>query len=338
VEIERFDSAAGAALAGCDAVWRAANAADNPLGSRMSAPVLAVWLRYGFTGDPAETWFVRAPATGDIAGWYRLELPDLENRHRAALLITVRPASRRQGLGRALLRHAAGRASAAGRVVFGGEVRDGLAGDAFAARAGATPGIGAALRVLDLRKVPDGKIAEIRAAAARAATGYSVVRWTGATPDEYLDGMAAATNAYEDAPHDAGVEPEDFDASRIRDRADATVTRMGLRMYTVAAVHAATGQLAAMTQFAVEPGEPRWGHQALTAVTRTHRGHRLGLLVKTSMLEWIAAAEPLLERVETGNANDNAHMIAVNDTLGFEVVPPVFHTVELDVAKALSQP
>ena len=44
-----------------------------------------------------------------------------------------------------------------------------------------------------------------------------------------------------------------------------------------------------------------------------------------------------MERVETGNASGNAHMIAVNDALGFAVVPP-FHTVELDVAKALGQP
>jgi len=337
VEIARFDPDDSAALAGCDAVWRAASAADNPLGSRMSAPVLGVWLQYGFDGDPAETWFVRAPGTGEIVGWCRLELPDLENRHRASLHIMVHPASRRLGFGRALLRHAAQRAAAGGREVFGGEVRDGLAGDAFAARAGATRGIDAALRVLDLRKIPDGKITGMRADAARAAAGYSLVSWTGATPDEYLAGMAAATNAHADAPHDVGVEAAGFDADRVRNRADATVASMGLRMYTVGAVHAATGDFAAMTQLAVEPGEPRWGHQALTAVTRAHRGHRLGLLVKTAMLEWIAEAEPQVERVETGNASANSHMIAVNDALGFEVVPPVFHTVELDVAKALSQ-
>jgi RimJ/RimL family protein N-acetyltransferase len=90
-----------------------------------------------------------------------------------------------------------------------------------------------------------------------------------------------------------------------------------------------------MSQLAVEPGEPRWGHQALTAVTRRHRGHRLGLLVKTAMLEWLAEAEPQVERVETGNASANSHMIAVNDALGFEMIPPAFHTVELPVATAL---
>ena len=90
-----------------------------------------------------------------------------------------------------------------------------------------------------------------------------------------------------------------------------------------------------MTQLGVSPDDPRWGHQGLTAVTRQHRGHRLGLLVKTAMLEWLAEAEPAVERIDTGNAADNEHMIAVNDALGFEADLPAFHTVELSVAEAL---
>lgn len=68
------------------------------------------------------------------------------------------------------------------------------------------------------------------------------------------------------------------------------------------------------------------------AVTEQHRGHRLGLLVKAAMLEWLAETEPAIELIETGNASANDHMIAVNDTLGFAVDPPEFHTVELAVA------
>jgi hypothetical protein len=35
-------------------------------------------------GDPQETWLARAPG-GRVAGWYQLELPDLENRDRDEL-------------------------------------------------------------------------------------------------------------------------------------------------------------------------------------------------------------------------------------------------------------
>jgi hypothetical protein len=53
------------------------------------------------------------------------------------------------------------------------------------------------------------------------------------------------------------------------------------------------------------------------------------------MLEWLASAEPALERIETGNAVANDHMIAVNDALGYEFDPPAYHNVELPVATGL---
>ncbi|HEY0934258.1 MAG TPA: hypothetical protein VGD91_11005 [Trebonia sp.] len=101
------------------------------------------------------------------------------------------------------------------------------------------------------------------------------------------------------------------------------------------AVHDASRELVAMTHLSVEPGDPRWGHQGLTAVTGPHRGHRPGLLVKTTLLEWLAGAEPAVDRVETGNASANQHMIAVNDALGFVPLIPEFHNCELGVAAAL---
>ena len=50
------------------------------------------------------------------------------------------------------------------------------------------------------------------------------------------------------------------------------------------------------------------------------------------MLEWLAEAEPQVERVETGNALSNTHMIAVNEALGFVLVLPAFHNFELEIA------
>ena len=70
-------------------------------------------------------------------------------------------------------------------------------------------------------------------------------------------------------------------------------------------------------------------------MTRPHRGHRLGLLVKTAMLEWLAEAEPQLERIDTGNAAVNRWMIAINTALGYEPLPPQVQSYELTVANAL---
>jgi hypothetical protein len=95
----------------------------------------------------------------------------------------------------------------------------------------------------------------------------------------------------------------------------------------------ASGELAALTQLGVDPESPEWGHQGLTAVTRPHRGHRLGLLVKVAMLEQLASCEPQLSRIITDNTDTNQHMIAINAALGYQVMD-CWVTWELAVADA----
>jgi RimJ/RimL family protein N-acetyltransferase len=337
MRITRWDPADITALSGCKAAWDAAQGIDDPDGARMTETVMRGWLRLGFSGDPAEAWFIPGDAPGSVIGWYRLSLPDLENLDRADLSIVIHPEHRRQGVGRAMLRHAAERAVTARRSVLGGEVRDGSAGDAFAAAVGAKTGMAATLRRLDLRAALPGKFALLGKEAAEAAAGYSLVRWIGPTPEEYRASFARLLNAYADAPRGEGHQAGEWDADRVQARHDPVAAAMGLRSYVMAVVEDASGELAGMTNVGVEPDDPHWGHQGLTAVTRPHRGHRLGLLLKTAMLDWLAEAEPAIERIDTGNASANDHMIAVNDALGFEVAEPAFHTVELTVADTLGR-
>ena len=54
-------------------------------------------------------------------------------------------------------------------------------------------------------------------------------------------------------------------------------------------------------------------------MARAHRGHRLGLLLKAAMLELLLEREPQLEAIETYNAETNAHMVGINETLGYQV-------------------
>ncbi len=53
------------------------------------------------------------------------------------------------------------------------------------------------------------------------------------------------------------------------------------------------------------------------------------------MLDWLATAEPSLERIVTGNATVNQHMIAINEALGDEVLDPQPRNYELTVSGAL---
>lgn len=332
MQIQQWDRSDAGVIRGCHEVRQAAQRADDPDGAPLSERRLRAYLEGDRTGIPNEVWFTDGGGPhdghahgggahggdpGGIRGWYVLHLPDLENLDHAFIDVVVHPGHRRRGTGTALLRHAARRAREHGRSALAGDTLTESAGDAFARRAGAKPGIVAAIRVLDVAAIPPGLVSGLRADAAARAAGYSLVSWTGPVPEERLDGIARLMEAMNDAPWD--YEDERWDAQRVRERLNERLARTGARRYTIAAVSDETGELAAFSELAVDPQYPEWGRQGDTGVLRHHRGHRLGLLVKTAMLEWLATAEPELRRIETGNAASNSYMISINEQLGFTV-------------------
>jgi GNAT superfamily N-acetyltransferase len=113
-----------------------------------------------------------------VVGYYRISLPDLENLDEANGGPVVHPAARRRGFGRELLRHAGGRAAAHGRSRFGAATTAGTAGDAFAQAVGARLDLEEIRRIQYLREIAPGTIDALRAAAEKAAAGYSLVSWT----------------------------------------------------------------------------------------------------------------------------------------------------------------
>jgi GNAT superfamily N-acetyltransferase len=332
MHIERIDLADAQRIRACDEAFLAAQRADCPGEPRLTGSIFRGWLTVGWGGDPREVWLVPGRA-GGAAGWYRLELPERENQDRAYLDLVVHPAERRRGLGTALLRHAAARAAGHGRSVLNGPARNGAPGDGFARAAGAKPGVVEVQRILELGTLTDGRLAGLREQAGRAAAGYSVVSWSGPVPEEFIGPIASVYAAMNDAPHSPGEEPAAWDERRVRE-AEARRPVYGTRDYTVVARHDASGELAALTDVIVDPADPDWGHQAITAVTRKHRGHRLGLLTKVAMMEVLATAEPQLKRIATWNGESNKHMIAVNEALGYTILGPPATFWLLDVAAA----
>jgi RimJ/RimL family protein N-acetyltransferase len=336
MRIERWDPTDETTALGCYEVHRAASLADEPLSPPMSAGVFGLFLREGYENTPGETW-VASDADGGIVGFYRMHLWNLENLDRASIGPVVHPAVRRRGFGRALLRHEAERAAANGRSVLSSVVVTDSAGAEFAQALGAKLELDEVKRVQYLDKIAPGLVASLRQQAERAAGAYSLVIWTGDVPEQFLGPLANVIQAFEDAPRGEGVEPESWDAGRLREHSNREVRAGLVHGYGVAALHDATGEMAAYTGVLVDPESPQWGQQQLTAVTRTHRGHRLGLLVKTAMLELLAGAEPQLQYIETGNAAANEHMISVNEQLGYEVVEPGWQWYEMPVADILGQ-
>lgn len=331
MRIEQWDPADEKTLRACYDIALAAHKADEPIEPPPTYGLFAFSLREGWEKTPFEVWAASGD-DGSVTGYYRISLPDLENRDEADGGPLVHPAVRRRGIGRALLRHAGERAAAHGRSRFGAATTAGTDGDAFAQAVGARLDLEEVRRIQYLREIAPGTVSALHASAEKAAAGYSLVSWDGAIPDKYCGPMAEIFNAFNDAPHGENTQPEVWDADRVRERTGKAVRAGLLRAHSVAAICDSTGEMAAFTEVGINPEVPTWGWQQLTAVTRPHRGHRLGLLVKTEMLSLLALAEPQLEQIATGNAAANQHMIAVNEQLGYKVVEPRWRFWEMPVS------
>lgn len=107
-----------------------------------------------------------------------------------------------------------------------------------------------------------------------------------------------------------------WDAERVR-AAEEAIRGAGRTLLTTVAEHVASGELVAFTMLVLPNGKPEVVLQEDTVVHRTHRGRRLGMLIKTANLELLASAEPRARRLHTWNAKENRHMLAINEALGF---------------------
>ncbi len=330
MRIERYDPKSDEdKVRACHELIVAAQPEDDPNLPPPSLSVVRGWLAHGFPDEPQQCWFATAES-GAPLGCYALELPERENRQNGFINLLVGVGSRRRGVGTALLAHAARQADANGRTLLMGAARVGGPGAAFGAAVGATTGLQGVRRILDVGPDLHARLPGLRSEAEQRAAGYVLRQWIGPTPDDLVTGVCGLNMALADAPHDAAYEPITWDAARLRAAEQRSATQ-GTRDYSVAAVQDGTGEVAALTQVTIDPaGAPGWAYQQLTAVTRPHRGRRLGLLVKVAMLAWLATAEPELRQVMTGNAAANEYMIAVNETLGHRV-SDYFQSLELPV-------
>jgi GNAT superfamily N-acetyltransferase len=331
--IEQFDAQIDDdRLAACHQIIVSGHAEDDPNVPAVTWRRLLAWWRYGFASEPVETWLATDDDLHPI-GCYLLWLPERENRQNAMISLNVARDRRRQGLGTALLGHAAGQAEQAGRTLLMADSRVSAPGTAFAQACAARAGIQELRRVLRVDADLLARVPGLRASAEQHAAGYSLRSWSGMTPADLLDQASALHNAMEDAPHDASFEPLRWDADRLRQEEQQDI-EAGMRINSVAALADGSGEMAALTQVYIDdPDQADWANQGITAVTRAHRGHRLGMLVKTAMLQRLSELEPQIRAVETGNAASNQHMIAVNEQLGFRVTD-TFQNWDIEVAAA----
>jgi len=253
-------------------------------------------------------WVVRDGEA--MLGHLVLGLPQLDNLHLAMAHAIVHPAHRRRGIATALLRTAL--PAAAGRRTLLIEAHDGSAGEAFCRAYGLRP-VGS--ERLSLLRLADVDWADVRAVGAAEHPGYRLERWAGRCPDELLDPYAAAKTAMNDAPLDnIDMGGRVYTADVIRhDEAGYRESKLDQRV--VVAVHEATGEVAGLTEVLL--ASPPRSFQGDTAVVPAHRGTGLGLWVKADMLCRLRTERPEVTELLTGNAASNAHMLRINDRLGY---------------------
>jgi len=277
-----------------------------------------------------------ARVEGSVVGRAVVDLP--VGAALAWVTVEVVPEFRRQGIGAALYAAAEQIAVEARRVVLQGYAIQGESGSVD--RLVAATGFGSVARdspvsrfllargftleqvarLSRLELPADRRALRRRFVTATAAAGadYHVAYWAGRTPPERLDQIAELrARLATDAPQ-AGLEPDTsvWDAARVaaEDDADAASPRERLTAFVE---HTATGAPAGYTVLDAPRERSRPVRQGDTIVLQEHRGHRLGMVLKTGNLLRLGEVRPGHPAVLAFTAEENRHMLQVNEALGF---------------------
>ena len=285
-----------------------------------------------------QLFFVRFGGRMVARSWLRCELQD--NLGRALIHVDVLNDFTGRGTGRALLAHAEALAAADRRNVLMSFTEHPAGFDAQgpdllrpATGTGALPATARAVRFaqqagyqleqverfssLAMPPAPGLLDALEREALARAEP-YELLTWTGHCPEEYVEQLAVLMSRMStDAPTGGlSYDAESWDVARVRHVED-TWKQAGTISLVTAARHRGRNELAAYSVLELAPGKPWLADQDDTLVAASHRGHRLGMLVKIRNLRRLLAEYPAVERVNTFNAEENDHMLSINVALGF---------------------
>ncbi|MFC4950883.1 GNAT family N-acetyltransferase [Pseudonocardia sp. GCM10023141] len=270
-------------------------------------------------GKTVELWLARHGE--EAVGAVVIFLPTLDNLDNATVDVVVAPQHRRRRVGTRLLEHVGAAARDRGRSLLFLEAQQPLDGPSpatlFLEAAGARLALADTRRALDLTALDQPELDRLLADARDRAVGYRLVQWVGATPQPRLDDMARlAGRMSTDAPlDDLQLEPEVWDAERLLGRERALAAR---GLYSI--VTAVADEHDALVGYTVVlgfTGVGWFGQQSDTIVLTENRGHRLGMLLKLANLAFARARNPELRVIHTYNADSNAHMVGINEAMGF---------------------
>lgn len=226
--------------------------------------------------------------------------------------VLVHPERRRHGLATALLERVVARCRELGVETLRGEHMT-VEGAAFCEHVGAVDEQRIVRSLLDL---PAAELPE-----PRLPDGWHLVNWLGRVPDEHLDAYVRARVAMDDAPAPEGMDFPGPSAERVR-ASEESLVRRGREMRLTVAM-ADDGEIGAFTELRYSAGSVL-GFTDDTGTVAAHRGKGLARAVKLESLRRLRDDHPEIEVVTTRNAEENAVMRGLNESVGFR--PTVVET------------
>jgi len=261
------------------------------------------------------------PATQTSCRWLAEGGMAVLNVHgpRAAFFqLLVDPSHRRRGLGTALFEQVVARCRELRVQVLRGD-HSTAAGAAFAGRCGAVDEQRIVRSLLDLPSaaLPDPRLPD----------GFRTVTWLGRVPDEHLAAFVRARAAMDDAPTPEGLDFPSWTAEKVRASEDS-LRRREREMRLTVAMHM-DGVIGAFTELRVSQGSTL-GFTDDTGTVAAERGRGLARAVKVESLRRLRADHPEVEVVTTSNAEENAIMRHLNESIGFRAAS-IVTTAALDL-------
>jgi GNAT superfamily N-acetyltransferase len=241
---------------------------------------------------------------------------------RAAFLhLLVEPGRRRRGIGSVLLERVLRRARELEVQALRGSYTT-AAGAAFAACFGAVAEARVVRSVLDLRAadLPEPGV----------PAGFRLITWLGRVPDEHLSAYVDARAAMDDAPQPEGMDVPSWTAETVRASEESLARRQREMRLTVAMDE--HGSIGAFTELRVSRGSTL-GFTDDTGTVAARRGLGLARAVKLESLRRLRADHPEVDVVSTSNAEENAVMRHLNESIGFRPTA-IMTSVVLDLSSS----
>lgn len=278
------------------------------------------WIKVQPSYSFKRLWLTTGGASGEPLAYGSLSFERKEtNQHRAHLAVFTRPESRLDGLTAGLLRPAAEIARREGRTSLSNWLLKDSTGIGFAERLGAKQTTKDFENRLPVAELDRALIESWVERAPERAQDYTLKFWEGACPPEHLQSFAHAKQAMNDAPRGPNEEDDLFKPEHVEEYERRHVDA-GFLLWTYAAIHQPTGDIAGYTQLFPSRWRPQLAWQEDTGVLPDHRNRGLGRWLKAQMLVKLLDEKPEAQWVITWNATINQAMLGINRELGFRAV------------------